>query len=206
MRPCERKRHKVKASKTIVMIWLSQIKWVVIQFWTLIWYVVLNSLKVISSKHSATIAAAAAHFFLLLSYSFPFNHTPNGFLLFHPSFFLLYVIYSFQCLMASSCLAVKSSSKLTQNERETKRKFRFAYSPRKKKNRRAHPPLKTFHFENWDFIKFPNDSCASGLANLKYAHNWKDIECHYGASKREKKKNTSHAISNATRPNNKGLK
>lgn len=38
------------------------------------------------------------------------------------------------------------------------------------------PVGKTFHFENWDFIKFPFAFVAQLAANLKYAHNWKDIE------------------------------
>lgn len=134
------------------MIWLSQIKWVVIQFWTLIWYLVLNSLELISSKHSA---AAADVFLTLLLFRFLFFPKPNRILLFHRSFCVprnLFVSMSDGQPLPSG----EIMGKLTKCKRDGEHQSSVcliteaaAAAPQfKKKN--------TFHFENWDFIKFPN--------------------------------------------------
>lgn len=119
---CSENTKKAKASKAIVMIWLSQIKWVVIQFWTLIWYLVLNSLKLISSKHSAV--AADVFFWRCCSFVFSFSPNQIAFYCFIVRF-VFHVIYSFQCLTTNRCLAVKSWANWHSAKETAKAKVSF---------------------------------------------------------------------------------
>lgn len=128
------------------MIWLSQIKWRCDSIWTLIWYLLPNSLKVISSKHFCQ---------LLLSFLWLFLH--HGFLLFYPSF---------RTWLGNLFASVFDDQRIWKHEMNIR-------TPGKDEST---PVGKTFHFENWDFIKFPFAFVAQLAANLKYAHNWKDIE------------------------------